>query len=99
MPVYQYHCDACGQDFESTHRMSDPPLTECECGEKGQIHRLISAGAGLIFRGSGFYKTDYRGKDSGSKSKESESAPCCESKTTTPPAGGCGSDSCCKNKE
>ena len=67
MPTYQYHCSKCGQEFEKFQSISDKPLTACPkelCGQKkwgkGKVKRLISAGAGLIFKGSGFYITDYR---------------------------------------
>lgn len=61
MPRYEYACDACGKQFEVTHKMSDPDVTDCEsCRAKGTVHRLISAGSGVIFKGSGFYSTDYK---------------------------------------
>lgn len=80
MPTYEYECSKCGTVFEAFQMMSDPPLTRCEkCGAKGTVSRLIGAGAGLIFKGSGFYETDYKragtGKHDGSgKSKPAESA-------------------------
>lgn len=59
MPTYPYRCRDCGHEFEEFQSMSEDALTECpECG--GAIHRIISGGAGLIFKGSGFYITDYR---------------------------------------
>ncbi|PJA29550.1 MAG: FmdB family transcriptional regulator [candidate division Zixibacteria bacterium CG_4_9_14_3_um_filter_46_8] len=61
MPTYEYHCDCCGEDFEEFQKITDPPLTACtSCGKNGKVRRLISAGAGLLFKGSGFYATDYR---------------------------------------
>jgi putative FmdB family regulatory protein len=94
MPVYEYHCDACGKDFEAQQRMSDVPLTECACGKKGQVRRLIGTGAGLIFKGNGFYITDY--KNGGSKGGEAkESAPKAESKSeSSSPAPTCGAGAC-----
>ncbi len=68
MPRYEYSCSACGKTFEVNQRMSDPPLTECACGGKGTVKRLMSAGSGLIFKGSGFYITDYKNGGSGSAS-------------------------------
>ena len=58
MPTYDYRCESCGP-FEKMQRMSDKPLTECpKCG--GSVVRLIGNGAGIIFKGTGFYETDYK---------------------------------------
>ena len=70
MPTYEYRCPECGNEFEKFGRMSDPPVTECpSCHAEAQ--RKISAGAGLVFKGSGFYITDYRG-DGYKKAAEGE---------------------------
>lgn len=59
MPTYEYECKACGKTFEAFQNMSDPPLTSCpSCGKS--VRRLISAGSGIIFKGSGFYINDSR---------------------------------------
>lgn len=59
MPTYEYRCFICEKQFEQFQRITDPSLTECiHCG--GKVKRLISGGAGLLFKGSGFYITDYR---------------------------------------
>jgi putative FmdB family regulatory protein len=61
MPTYEYRCPACGTDFEKFQKMSDPPVAECPaCGAAAE--RRLSGGAGLLFKGSGFYITDYRGE-------------------------------------
>ena len=67
MPTYQYQCAKCGREFEKVQAITDKSLTVCPkelCGMKkwgkGRVKRLISAGAGLIFKGTGFYITDYR---------------------------------------
>jgi len=61
MPTYEYHCPN-GHDFELFQRMSDEPVADCpECGAASQ--RRISAGAGFLFKGEGFYITDYRSSD------------------------------------
>lgn len=71
MPTYEYRCTACGEEFEKFQRMSDEPVAECpECGERAQ--RRISGGAGLLFKGEGFYITDYR-SDSYRKAAKAES--------------------------
>ena len=60
MPTYEYECENCGHKLEKFQTMSARPLRVCpECGKRS-LHRLIGAGAGLIFKGSGFYETDYR---------------------------------------
>ena len=83
MPTYQYKCLDCDHEFETVQSMMDDPLTECsEC--KGRLKRLIGSGAGIIFKGDGFYTTDYRSegykkqaaeeKKSSSESKEKKKA-------------------------
>lgn len=61
MPTYEYRCPECGNEFEKFGRMSDPPVQECPVCH-AQAQRRISGGAGLVFKGSGFYITDYRGE-------------------------------------
>lgn len=64
MPTYQYRCSACGHEFEEFQSIMDEALSYCpEC--EGKVQRLISGGAGLIFKGSGFYITDYKNASSG----------------------------------
>jgi len=67
MPTYEYLCEKCGAEFEKFQSMTDKPLAVCPedaCGlkkwGKGKVKKLMSAGAGLLFKGSGFYITDYR---------------------------------------
>lgn len=60
MPTYDYVCDACGHKFELFQSINDPVKRKCpECG-KSKLRRLIGAGAAIMFKGSGFYQTDYR---------------------------------------
>lgn len=74
MPTYEYECRECGFRFEKFQNMTDEPIKECpECD--GSVKRLIGAGAGIIFKGSGFYSTDYRSesyKKAAEKEKESK---------------------------
>ena len=60
MPTYEYLCQKCGQTFEVFQSMKDAPLKVCTCGKKGKVKRLVGRGAGIIFKGSGFYETDYK---------------------------------------
>lgn len=99
MPTYDYTCKKCGRTFEAFQSMKDAPYTVCpedKCLEKpwgkGEVKRLLGAGAGLIFKGSGFYITDYRSegyqkaakKESGGAGGDKASA----STPATTPAGG-----------
>jgi len=60
MPTYEYECDACHHNFDEFQSMSEPALTKCpKCGKK-KLRRVFGAGAAVIFKGSGFYQTDYR---------------------------------------
>ena len=60
MPTYEYECGGCGHTFERFQSMTAKPVRVCpECGKRS-VKRLIGAGGGLIFKGSGFYATDYR---------------------------------------
>lgn len=92
MPTYEYKCNKCGHMFEHVQKMSDAPLTDCpkeKC--KGKVQRLISAGTGLIFKGSGFYETDYKKKNGGGSSGSSKKSPCaatCPNSATCPAASG-----------
>ncbi len=69
MPTYEYACEKCGKNFDFFQSMRDQPLQECphdRCQMKkwghGKVKRQLGTGAGLIFKGSGFYITDYRSK-------------------------------------
>jgi len=69
MPTYEYVCASCGHEFERFQKISDEPVRDCPgCGAP-EADRKISAGAGIVFKGSGFYATDYR--DSGKPGKRS----------------------------
>ena len=60
MPTYDYVCDGCGHAFELFQSMTESPKTTCPKCRKRKLRRLIGAGAAIVFKGSGFYKTDYR---------------------------------------
>jgi putative FmdB family regulatory protein len=60
MPTYEYECDACEHNFDEFQSFSDPPLKKCpKCG-KAKLRRLFGTGAAVLFKGSGFYETDYK---------------------------------------
>lgn len=74
MPTYTYECLECNHSFDEFQKMSDPYLESCpKC--KGKVKRIIGAGAGIIYKGSGFYTTDYRSSSYQKKAKE-DSSPC-----------------------
>jgi putative FmdB family regulatory protein len=91
MPTYEYVCEKCGQQFEKVQPISAKPLSTCPeevCQQKrwgrGKVKRAISAGAGLLFKGSGFYITDYRSESyKQAAKKESGSSTSGESKAAT----------------
>lgn len=72
MPTYEYECTKCKERFDLFQRMTEKPLQKCRfCG--GKVRRLIGAGAGLIFKGSGFYATDYRSENYRQREKQEKS--------------------------
>lgn len=74
MPTYEYKCENCGHKFEQFQSITSKPLRVCpQCGQN-TLNRLIGAGAGIIFKGSGFYATDYR-NDSYKKAAASDKKP------------------------
>lgn len=83
MPTYDYKCDNCGHSFDVYQSMKADKLTKCpSCGEN-TLKRLIGTGSGLIFKGSGFYLTDYKNKPSESSSSSSVSKTGDSQKTET----------------
>jgi putative FmdB family regulatory protein len=75
MPTYEYECEKCGYKFEAFHSITAEPLKKCpKCN--GKVTRLIGTGAGLIFKGSGFYATDYKKRKEEKKEGSSKSSAC-----------------------
>ena len=73
MPTYEYQCTKCNEHFEYFQSIKDAPKKTCEaCG--GDLTKLLSAGTGLIFKGSGFYITDYKSSGNGAPGKEGSSS-------------------------
>lgn len=74
MPTYDYRCDACEHQFEEFQSFSEKPLKKCpQCG-KPKLRRLLGTGAAILFKGSGFYQTDYRSESYKQAAKADESA-------------------------
>jgi putative FmdB family regulatory protein len=60
MPTYEYHCDACNHHFDEFQSINDPALKKCPKCKKRKLRRIFGIGAAVLFKGSGFYQTDYR---------------------------------------
>jgi len=87
MPTYEYVCPKCHHEFEQFQSMNDVPLKKCPKCKKTGLKRLIGGGAGLIFKGTGFYITDYKNKKAPAEKSGSESAPAkTETKAESKPA-------------
>ena len=71
MPTYEYVCTKCEHEFEAFQSMKDEPLTTCPACKKRSVKRKVGGGAGLIFKGSGFYITDFKKPSSGGGGSES----------------------------
>jgi putative FmdB family regulatory protein len=89
MPTYEYACSACGHRFDEFQSMSADPLKKCPACKKAKLERLIGTGAGVIFKGSGFYQTDYRGSSYASDAKKDESGGCTPKCGTPDAPSGC----------
>jgi putative FmdB family regulatory protein len=74
MPTYEYRCDACEHNFDEFQSFSEAPLKKCpKCG-KSRLRRVFGSGAAVIFKGSGFYQTDYRSESYKSAAKAEQEA-------------------------
>jgi putative FmdB family regulatory protein len=85
MPTYEYVCDACDHEFEELQSFSDDPLTKCPKCKKKKLRRLFGTGASIIFKGSGFYETDYRSESykAGAKAEADATKPASDAKSDT----------------
>jgi putative FmdB family regulatory protein len=86
MPTYEYECKSCKHRFEELQSFSEEPLKLCPKCKKKKLHRLIGAGAAIIFKGAGFYQTDYRSESYKSAAKADEAKPTTEKTGTDAPA-------------
>lgn len=84
MPTYDYRCGACGHTFDELQKFSDPPLTKCPECKKSKLERLFGGGGAIIFKGGGFYETDYR--RAGEKGDAADKGGAKETKTEAPAA-------------
>jgi putative FmdB family regulatory protein len=79
MPIYVYHCNECGKEFEVVQSITEQPLTECNCGSKGTVRRVIQPTI-VQYNAPGFYLTDYAGHGKAPKEEAAE-APAAETRT------------------
>ncbi len=73
MPTYEYECRSCGYKFDVFQKITDKPIKRCPSCRKMKARRLIGRGAGIIFKGSGFYQTDYRSESYNKSASEEKS--------------------------
>src|SRR5213593_625572 len=89
MPTYEYHCDACEHNFDEFQSINEAPLKKCpKCGKR-KLRRVFGAGAAIIFKGSGFYQTDYR-SESYKTAAKADSEPAKPAATEATGTGGTG---------
>jgi putative FmdB family regulatory protein len=96
MPTYEYQCDACQHNFDEFQSINDKPLKKCPRCKKSKLRRVFGAGAAILFKGSGFYQTDYRSEsykaaakaetDKGGTSSNGATGKPDTTVTSTPPA-------------
>lgn len=81
MPTYEYKCEACNHGFDFSQKMTDKPLSRCPRCKKLTLRRLIGTGSGIIFKGAGFYATDYRSESyrKAEKQEKKSDKPNCDS--------------------
>ena len=87
MPTYDYQCEACGHEFELFQSISDPIKRKCPECSKLKLKRLFGTGAAVVFKGSGFYQTDYR-SESYKKAAEKDKKPAEKAQDKAPEQGG-----------
>jgi putative FmdB family regulatory protein len=95
MPTYDYECEACGHTFELFQKISEPVKKKCPECSKLKLRRLFGTGSALVFKGSGFYTTDYRSDSykKGEKADQKKSETAKEKKSDSKTAGSTSTDS------
>jgi len=88
MPTYEYQCGACGKRFERFQAITAPAIRKCPACGRLKVRRLIGTGAGVIFKGSGFYQTDYRSESYKQAAKKEASAGSAATKPASEAAAG-----------
>jgi len=86
MPTYEYVCTKCGHEMEAFQPMKAAPLKKCPACGRSALRRKIGGGAGLIFKGTGFYITDYKKKSTGGKKESGDSPAAPKPAEKKPPA-------------
>ena len=99
MPTYDYKCQACGHDWELYQSMKDSPVTHCPKCKKKKAKRLLGLGAGIIFKGTGFYETDYKKKSGNEKKESSGDSGSSESKKPTDKSNSSSTESSSQKKD
>lgn len=94
MPTYEYHCDACDHNFDEFQSMSEAPLKKCPQCKKAKLRRVFGTGAAVLFRGSGFYETDYR-SESYKKAAKADQEPSSKASSSGTDATPCGNGTDC----
>ena len=85
MPTYEYRCNACKHRFDELQSFSEAPLKKCPKCKKKKLERLIGTGAAILFKGSGFYQTDYRSDSYKSAAQADQSKPAADTTATDAP--------------
>jgi putative FmdB family regulatory protein len=85
MPTYEYHCDACEHHFDEFQSITEPALKKCPKCRKQKLRRIFGTGAAVLFKGSGFYQTDYRSESykSAAKAEQEAAKPATSEKAAT----------------
>ena len=95
MPTYQYKCAHCGHDFEIVQSMSENRLKKCPQCRQPKLQRLIGSGSGIIFKGTGFYETDYKRKSPPSKDSKTDATSKTEKTSVGTGSHGCSTNCGC----